>query len=172
MIMDVLSNFCRSFQEGGVYPYQVQIREYILNNKDNIPIKFGSGIFKNVLRPFVYLERPRDKMTLKQFLDNNPLLSDSNNFRIDQKGAIEYEMTLDLHELTKNSDKDGSESKPYIDYICSCIRLLLACSKGGRFTDTKDRLEEIGLDEEHILLSISPDAEKLIIHEQIKQIYI
>ena len=147
------------------------MRQHILEDSRNIPIKFGTGVFKNVLRPFVFIERPRNEMTLKQFLDQNPILGDNNNFRIDQKGQIEYEMTLDLHELTANANKEGWESQPYIDYICACIELLLACSKGGRFKDTKRLLEDLGLDQEHLLLCISPDAERLVIHEQLKQTY-
>ena len=104
-------------------------------------------------------------MTLKEFLENNPRLGENNNFRIDQKGNEEYEMALDLHMLTENCTAEGKESQPYIDYICACIELLLACSRGGRFQDTMSKLESIGLDQEHILLCISPDADRLIIHE-------
>lgn len=49
--------------------------------------------------------------------------------------------------------------------------MLLSCSLGGRFKDTKERLEAVGLDQEHILLCVSPDAGRLIIHEQLKQTY-
>lgn len=141
MIMKVLAMFCKGADGRGVHPYQEQIRQHILEYKTidgtkqlpNIPIKFGTGLFKNVLRPFVFLERPRKEMTLKQFLENNPRLGENNNFRIDQKGNEEYEMALDLHMLTENCTAEGKESQPYIDYICACIELLLACSRGGRF---------------------------------------
>jgi hypothetical protein len=121
MILRVLAKFCRGHDERGVHPYQVQVRQHILENPENIPIKFGAGLFKNVLRPFVFLERPRKEMTLKQFLEGNPILGENNNFRIDQRGGQEYEMALDLHELTANCNREGFESQPYIDYICSCI---------------------------------------------------
>jgi len=72
--MNVLSRFCQSKTDHHVFPYQVQISNHIFDNLHNIPLRFGTAMVGNVLRPFVYFTR--GFMPLHQFIDNNPVLGE------------------------------------------------------------------------------------------------
>ena len=73
-ILNVISMFCRDQNYNGVYPYQMQIVQSIFEKEENIPLRFGTAKVGNVLRPFVYFVRPKNTMTLNQFIENNPIL--------------------------------------------------------------------------------------------------
>jgi hypothetical protein len=83
---------------------------------------------------------------------------------------VTYELIFDMHELTKNCETKGKETFPYIDYIVGVINLYAHMCLSGNLTAIK-MLKEIGIDESHILCCISPDNERLEIHEKIKYIY-
>lgn len=153
-----------------MYPYQLQINTYILENTDLIPIKFGTALVGNILRPFVYFNRPKRMLSLAQFIDNNPILGETHNYKMEQRQKYEYEMIFDLHEMSKNADEEGKETAPYIDYIYSCINMYAHMCMTGN-SDAIRLIRELGLDNEHILLCIHEDKEKLIMHEKLKQIY-
>lgn len=47
-----------------------------------MPLRFGTGKVGNVLRPFVYFNRPK-KMDLGYFIENNPILGEiTDNFNM------------------------------------------------------------------------------------------
>lgn len=84
---------------------------------------FGTAKVGNVLRPFVYFNRPKATMRLDQFTDQNPQLGGGDNFNMNQRQGSQYELIYDMHELTKNIDAKGRETGIYIEYICAVINL-------------------------------------------------
>ena len=109
-------------------------------------------------------------ISLAAFIDNNPILGENHNYKMEQKQKPEYEMVLDMHEMTKNAEQNGNDTSPYIDYICAALNMYAhMCFDGNSQAVTMMR--DIGLDNEHILLCIHQDQDKLIIHEKLKPYY-
>ena len=92
MVLRTLTMYCRHKSEGFVYPFQMQISDKLFettdNGKtyDNLPLRFGSGLVGQVLRPFVIWNWPKKHYGglkgidgLEQFLINNPILGESHN---------------------------------------------------------------------------------------------
>ena len=178
MIMNVIGASCRT-KKGACYPYQRLVGSALFDHAEpcvpfmDVPLRFGTGLVGQVLRPFVYFARPKKHLTLEKFITENPTLGESHTDageqvkKLDQRNRSEldkYEMVFDLHEITKNVDTEGKETQPYIDYICAVLRLLQASCAGGNHEAIK-RVEAIGLNQEHMLLVLMPDEEKLVIHE-------
>lgn len=74
-ILNIISMFCRDKNGQGSYPYQMQVIQHMFERDDNIPIRFGTAKVGNLLRPFIYFVRPKNQMSLNDFLINNPILS-------------------------------------------------------------------------------------------------
>ena len=53
----------------------MQILLALFEKEDSMPIRFGCGKVGNVLRPFIYYNRPK-KMDLGTFIQNNPTLGE------------------------------------------------------------------------------------------------
>lgn len=82
MYMNVLSMYARDQEGNGVYVYQMQILQALFDKDENIPLKFGCGKVGNVLRPFVYFNRPKS-MDLGAFIEANPTLGEiQDNFNM------------------------------------------------------------------------------------------
>lgn len=71
----------------------------------------------------MYFNRSKKHISLEKFIDDNPVLGEVNNFKMQQKCEtdMEYEMVFDLHELTLYDDEPGKETQPYINYICAVL---------------------------------------------------
>ena len=83
MYINVISMFCRDKEFKGVYPYQMQVVQSIFEKEENIPLRFGTAKVGNILRPFVYFNRPKATMSLPEFLENNPILGEiQDNFNM------------------------------------------------------------------------------------------
>jgi hypothetical protein len=72
--------------------------------------------------------------------------------------------------MTKKYEAKGTETWPYIDYLCAVLNLYSHMCLSANVEAIK-HLQEIGLNEAHILLCIHSDSERLHIHEKIKQSY-
>ena len=102
----------------------MQVVQYIFEKDENIPLRFGTAKVGNILRPFVYFNRPKATMSLPEFLENNPILGEiQDNFNMQQRSQNQYELIFDLHEMTRNFETKGKETWPYIDYICAVIQM-------------------------------------------------
>jgi len=73
-ILDVISMYCRDKDMNGVYPYQMQVIQHIFEKDEHIPLRFSTNKVGNILRPFVNFVRPKNTMTVGEFLENNPIL--------------------------------------------------------------------------------------------------
>ena len=62
-------------------------------------------------------------MWFDQFTNQNPYLGSGDNFNVNQRQESQYELIFDMHELIKNIDVKGIETKIYIEYICAVINL-------------------------------------------------
>lgn len=78
--------FCRTKDGKGVYTYQMQVIQYMFERDDSVPIRFGTAKVGNILRPFIYFVRPKNSLSLNDFLHNNPILSQiQDNFNMQQR---------------------------------------------------------------------------------------
>ena len=110
-------------------------------------------------------------MTLPEFINQNPILGEiQDNFNMQQRSQNQYELIFDLHEMTRNYETKGKETWPYIDYICAVISLYAHMCLSGNQRAIKE-VQQVGLNESHILCCICQDNERLVIHEKIKQHY-
>jgi len=153
----------------------MQIIEKLFENDKSIPLKFGvAKVGGNILRPFVYFNRP-STMSSTQFIQNNPILGLSqDNFNMQQRTAgkkDQFELIFDLHEMTKNCDVVGKETYAYIEYICGVLNMYAHFCIGPNPLGIKAILEKTGIDESHVLCCTARDNERLIIHEKLKQMY-
>jgi hypothetical protein len=141
-----------------------------------MPLRFGCGKVGNVLRPFVYFNRPR-KMDLGMFIQQNPTLGEiTDNFNMTQKKdrAKQLDPIFDIHELTRHflPGRNGRHYVvPYVQYFCATLNLYSHLCLGGNQEAIK-AIIECGVDESHILCALCPDSSRLTVHELMKQQYI
>ena len=76
MIMNCITASCRT-KKGACYPYQMLVSSYLFENSEAVPLRFGTGLVGQVLRPFVYFSRPAKHLSLEKFIDENPVLGES-----------------------------------------------------------------------------------------------
>lgn len=174
-ITNIISMFCKDNQGRGIFTYQMQVYHHLFEEDDHIPLKFGTARFGNVLRPFVYFARPRtvNPMSLEEFGRLNPILQENaNDFDLVQRQTNQYDMVLDLHDMTRKCSTPGIEMWKYIDYICAVINMYAhVCLSANVKAIQKLKTPAVGLDESHILLCIHHDTDMLIIHEKFKAAY-
>jgi len=146
----------------------MQVIHNMYERDENSPIKFGKAKVGNALRPFIYFNREKKVMSLDNFIADNPILGETNDhYNMQQKNQNQYEIIFDMHELTKNYGKQGKNTEPYVDYICAVLNMYAHICIGGNASAIK-KLQEIGLDEGHILLVTHMDNPTLRIHEKFK----
>ena len=57
----------------------MQIVHNMYEADENCPIKFGKAKVGNALRPFIYFNRNKKAMSKEQFIENNPILGETND---------------------------------------------------------------------------------------------
>jgi hypothetical protein len=78
---------------------------------------------------------------------------------------------FDLHELTKNYETKGKETRPYIDYMVSVINLYAHMCIGANQTAIEKIITKTGINEPFILKATEQDSDTYEIHEKLRQAF-